>query len=177
MLSPFKTSLVEWDSARLGDSVYASICRCMCDAAKTSACYRYLLHGRIAMLRLFCCVFAIEFIFNPQFDLEPDYIIRKEIRQRIQRCNLRRKILSTFHTRVDNRLIRHFCIVFTPNCPFPFDDHHQNVIHPYWARPHSPLQTASRSNQPCRHCSHVRTDRWDKRKFYRMSASLYGATC
>jgi len=24
------------------------------------------------------------------------------------------------------------------NCPFPFNDHHQNLIHPYQARPHSP---------------------------------------
>ena len=36
-----------------------------------------------------------------------------------------------------------------------------NLIHPYRARPHSPPQTASGSNQPCCHCSHVRTDRWD----------------
>jgi len=63
-------------------------------------------------------------------------------------------------------------LVLTPNCPFPFDDHHQNLIHPYWARPHSPPQTASRSNQPCHHCSHVQTDRWLKRKLYPMSTSL-----
>jgi len=49
-----------------------------------------------------------------------------------------------------------------PNCPFPFDDHHQNLIHPYQARPHSLPQTASRSNHPCHHCSHVRTDRWNE---------------
>ena len=28
-------------------------------------------------------------------------------------------MLSTFHTRVDKRSIRHFCIVFTPNLPLP----------------------------------------------------------
>jgi len=60
-----------------------------------------------------------------------------------------------------------------PNCPFPFDDHHQNLIHPYRAQPHSPPQTASGSDQPCCHCSHVRTDVWDKRNFSRMSAPLY----
>jgi len=27
------------------------------------------------------------------------------------------------------------------NCPFPFDDHHRNLIHPYRARPHSPVTT------------------------------------
>ena len=38
-----------------------------------------------------------------------------------------------------------------PNCPFTLDDYHQNIIHPYQARPHSPPQTASRFNQPFRH--------------------------
>ena len=47
------------------------------------------------------------------------------------------------------------------NSPFPFDDHHQNLIHPCQARPHSPAQTASGSNQPFCHSSHVRADRWD----------------
>jgi len=93
-----------------------------------SASHSYSLYGLIAMLRLFHYIFAHEFLFKTQFDLEPDYIIRKGIRQRIQRCNLRREILSTFHTRVDNRSIHHFCIVFTPNCPFPFNDHHQNLM-------------------------------------------------
>jgi len=65
------------------------------------------------------------------------------------------------------------CRRLTPqNCPFPFDDHHQNLICPHRARPQSPPQTASRSNQPCCHCWDVRTDRWDKRKFNHMSASL-----
>jgi len=86
--------------------------------SKMSACYSYSLHGRIAMLLLFCCVFALEFLFNPQFDLEPDHIIRKQLLCRIQRYILCREILSTFHTRVDNRSIRHFCIVFTRKLPF-----------------------------------------------------------
>ena len=30
------------------------------------------------MLRLFCCIFTLEFLFNPQLDLEPDYIIRNQ---------------------------------------------------------------------------------------------------
>ena len=33
------------------------------------------------------------------------------------------------------------------NRPFPFDDHHQNLMHPFLDRPHSP-QMASGSNQP-----------------------------
>ena len=101
------------------DSAYASICHCTLYHCKMSAGHSYSLHGPIAMLRLFWYIFAHEFLFNPQFNLEPDYIIRKEIRQRIQRRNLCREILSTFHTRVDNRSIRHFCIVFTPKLLLP----------------------------------------------------------
>jgi len=55
--------------------------------------------------------------------------------------------------------------IHPPNCTFPFDDHHQNLIYPYQARPHSPPQTASGSNQPFGHCLHVRTDRWDGQMF------------
>jgi len=51
-----------------------------------------------------------KFLFNPHFNLESDFIIRKKIRHRIQRCNLRREILSTFHTRVDRRSVRHVAI-------------------------------------------------------------------
>jgi len=49
------------------------------------------------------------------------------------------------------------------NCSFPFDDHHQNLIHCLQVRPHSPSQTASQSIHMCGHCSHVRTDRWKRR--------------
>jgi len=62
--------------------------------------------------------------------------------------------------------------IHPPNCPFPFDDHHQNLIHPYQAQPHSPPQTASGSNQSCCHCSHVRTDRCATWEFSNMSALL-----
>jgi len=176
MLSPFKTSRAESDSARLGICVRVQLymlCCCKMTVGTAICCT-----GLSPCCRLFCYVFAHEFLFNPaQFDLEPDYIIRKGIWPRIQRCNLRREILSSFHTRVDHhRSVRHFCIVFvfTPKLPFPFDDRHQNLIHPYRARPLSPHQTASGSNHPCRHCSHLRTDRWHKRKFYHISAPLYG---
>jgi len=36
------------------------------------------------VLRLFCYIFANEFLFNPHFDLEPDFIIKKGIWHRIQ---------------------------------------------------------------------------------------------
>ena len=77
----------------------------------------------LSLLHLFVTfklhVFALGFLFNPQFDLEPEYIIRKPPLRRIQRYILRREILSTFHTWVDNRSIRHVCIVFTPKLPLP----------------------------------------------------------
>jgi len=65
-------------------------------------------HGSLQQL---CCIAILDvfellqsciFRINPHFDLEPDYIIKKPIFQRIRRCNLRREILSTFHTRVDH---------------------------------------------------------------------------
>jgi len=126
----------------------------------------------VAILGVFELLHSCTFRVTPNFDLESDNIIRKLIVHRIQRCNPRREILSmsTFHTRVDHRSVRHFCIVLPLNCPFLFDDHHQNLIHPYRARPHSP------PNPPCCHCSHVHTDRWDKRKLYPMIALLYRVT-
>jgi len=123
-----------------------------------------------------CCVFALEFLFNPQFDLEPDYIIRKPLFCRIQRYILRRKVLSTFHTRVDNRSVHHYCIVFTPKLPLPFRRSPPNLIHPFRAWPHSPPKTASQSNQRCCQCSHLLTDRWQGRMFDHINTSLYGAT-
>jgi len=143
------------------------LCRC-----KMTAGHSYSLHGPITMLRLFCYVFAHKFLFNPQFDLEPDYIVRKGIRQRIQQCNLHREYCQLF---THESIIEQYAIsalYSPPICPFPFDDHHQNLIHPYRAQPHSPPQTASGFSQPCCHCSHVRTDRWDKRKLYPMSAPV-----
>jgi len=59
-----------------------------------------------------------------------------------------------------------------PKLPLPFNDHHRNLIHPFRTRPYSPPQTASRSNQPFCHNSHVHTDTWDKRMSRNMSASL-----
>ena len=66
---------------------------------------------------LFWCVFAHGFLFNPHFDLEPDCII--SLLRRMTWYILRREILSTFHTRVNNRSIGHFCILFTPKLPLP----------------------------------------------------------
>jgi len=129
----------------------------------------------VEVLRLFWYIFAHEFLFNPHFNLEPDYIIRKGIRHRIQRYTVRTEILPIFHTRVNNQSIHHFCIVFTSNPHFDLEpdyDHHQNLIHPYRARPHSPRQSASGSDQPFCHNSHVRTDRWDKQLLRSISALL-----
>jgi len=52
--------------------------------------------------------------------------------------------------------------IHPPNCPCPFDDHHQNLIHPYRARP--PPQRAKRHPDPISRfatASHVRADKWD----------------
>ena len=69
--------------------------------------------------------------------------------------------LFTHESIIDQYAI--FALYSPPNCPFPFDDHHQNLIHRFRARPHSLPQTASQSIYGCRHCSHVRTDRWSSR--------------
>ena len=89
---------------------------------------------------------------------------------------LRREILSTFHTRVDNRSIRHFCIVFTLKLPLPLRrlppksntplPSPTPLITPNGIRIHSPMSPLLTS-----------VDRQiSKRKFYHISASLYGAT-
>jgi len=54
---------------------------------------------------LFCYIFAYEFLFNPHFDLEPSYIIRKGIRHRIQRHTMHTEILPIFDTQVDYRSV------------------------------------------------------------------------
>jgi len=44
-----------------------------------SACSCLVLDGvTIAMLRVLCYVFVHKLLFNAHFDLEPDYIIRKQ---------------------------------------------------------------------------------------------------
>jgi len=102
-------------SLRFGfDPSRKMLCRCQKWLPAPQLCC----HRPIAMLRLFCYGFAREFLFNPHFDLEPDYII-KPIIHRILRYIPHREILSTFHTQVDHRSVRHFCIVFTPKQPLP----------------------------------------------------------
>ena len=58
------------------------------------------------------------------------------------------------------------------NCYFPFNDHHQNLIHPYQARCHSSPQTVSGSNQMFCHSSFLRIDRWATWMFCNKSAPL-----
>jgi len=85
----------------------------------------------------------------------------------MQRYIVRTEILPILHTRVDNRSIRHFGIVFTPKLSLPL-----RRSPPKSNTPHSPPQTASGSNQRCCHCSHLRTDRWLGRMFRTNSAPL-----
>jgi len=50
----------------------------------------------VEVLRLFCYIFSHEFLFNLHFDLEPDYIIRKGIRHRIEQYPCVRKYCQLF---------------------------------------------------------------------------------
>jgi len=122
-----------------------------------------------------CYVFVHKFLFNPHFDLEHDYIIRKGIRHRIQRYAVRTEILPVFHmsrlsismsvypyvaivkywTKMPNDARNH-----ARNSPLPLRHVDFHLTHECMGPPHSPRQTASGSNQPCCPSSHVRTDRW-----------------
>jgi len=57
MLSPFKTSLAEWHSARLGVSAYVSVCRCTLTAAKWLLGHNYSRAGVSP-----CCVCFVAFL-------------------------------------------------------------------------------------------------------------------
>ena len=111
--------------------------------------------------RVFRVNFAHEFRVNPHFDLEPDYIIRKPLLHRILRYIPHREILSTFHTRVENRSVpwsvRHVAIEingaeFTQNAEnharnslFPLRHVDFHLTHECLGPPHSSRQTTARS--------------------------------
>jgi len=111
----------------------------------------------VAMLRVLCYVFANKFPLQPYFNLEPDYIIRKPIVHRIQRYILHREILSTFHTRVDHRSVRHFTTVnnrtkisknarnHARNSPFPLRYVDFHLTHECLGPPHSPRSIVIRT--------------------------------
>jgi len=61
---------------------------------------------------------------------------------------------------------------FTPKLPLPLRRSPPNSNTPIPSPTPLTPQTASKSNQQCCHYSHVRTDRWHKRKFYPISAPL-----
>jgi len=68
--------------------------------------------------------------------------------------------------------------IHPPNCPFPFDDHHQNLIHRFRARPDSPPQTGI-AIHPRVWPQFTPADRQTEvawRMFSTKSASLYAAT-
>jgi len=154
------------------DSAFASVCRCMLYRCKMTAGRSYSLHGPIAMLHLFCYIFAHEFFFNPNsiLNLTISYESQSFTEFNDTFCVGKCCQLFTHKSIVDQYAIS--ALYSPPNCPFPFDDYHQNLIHPYRALPHSPPQTTSWSNLPCCHCSHVRTDRWEGRMFDPISAPL-----
>jgi len=123
----------------------------------------------VAILGVFELLHSCTFRVNPHFDLEPDYIIRKPIVPEFNDVICVGKYCQLF---IHESIIDQYAIsalYSPPNCPFPFDDHHQNLIHPLLDRPLSPSQTASGSNQPFRHssllCTDRLTDRWSRRMF------------
>jgi len=119
MLSPFKMSLAKWDSARLRTRRMRPYAGVRSTAAKCLPAIAIHHMGVSPSCACFVTFLHMNFSSTPQFDLEPDYIIRKLIDHRILWHIWRREILSTFHTWVDNRSIHHFCIVFTPKLPLP----------------------------------------------------------
>ena len=73
---------------------------------------------------------------------------------------------------IKSSLVTLGCPTFTPqNCLFP-STISTHLICSSLDRPYLPPQTASGSNQPFCHSSHVRTDRWDVRMFSNISALL-----
>jgi len=90
------------------------------------------------VLRLFCYIFAHEFLFNPHFDLEPDYVIRKGIRHRIQQYTVRMETLPIFHTRLS---------ISRPMSVYPYV-----AIVKYWTKmPNNARNHARNSPFPLRH--------------------------
>ena len=72
---------------------------------------------------------------------------------------------NSFNTHISTPYTSNFtldtvvCPKFTLKTALPFDDHHQNLIHPYQARPLSPSATAYGSTQPFCHNTDRQTDR------------------
>ena len=108
-------------------------------------------------MRVFYCYIRVHFASTPTLILNIDYIIRKPIVHRIQRYIPHREILSTFHTRVDHRSVRHLCIInytveflknagnHARNRPFPLRHVDFHLTHECLGPPHSPRQTTARS--------------------------------
>jgi len=132
------------------------LCNASAANGRASACYCY------RSQHLFWYVFAHEFLFNPHFDLEPNYIIRKPHFHRILQYIPRREMLSTFHTRVENQSVpwsvRHVAIEIygaefskyaknhARNSPFPsrYVDFH--LTHECLGQPHLPSHTTAWRN-------------------------------
>jgi len=120
---------------------------------------------RMAILRVLSLTFLYISPQPPLQNLEPDYIVRKPMKHRLQRYIVRQES-------------PHWLQWYTPNSPqnspFPFDDHHQNVIHPVLDRPLSPPKrhpypincfgTVHFADRP------TDWDRWSRRAFHTMSA-------
>jgi len=124
---------------------YAGVC---CTAAKWLLGHSYSLQGHITMLHLFFLRFCTWISLQPPIRSWTWLYYKKATPSQN----------STIHSAYGNivnfsheSIIDQYAIsalYSPPNCPFPFDDHHQNLIHPFRARPHSPPQTASSDVRP-----------------------------
>jgi len=114
-------------------------------AAELPFCMCQLLH--------FCHLLS-----NPSIDPKLEYISGKPVKCRFQRCIVHAEILSTFHAWVEYISLTKYAIEtigpvgqMTPKSSLPLEACGPYLMHECLGWPHSPPQTASRSNQPFCH--------------------------
>ena len=125
-----------------------------------------------AVERPFCVLYFCQLLSNPSIDLKLEYIFGKSVKRGCQRYIVCMEILSTVPIGYNGMPQIH-----PQNCPFPFDDHHQNLIHPLLNRP---LSLPKRHLDPisrfatAHFCGQtdLPTDRWSRRMFCTMRAPL-----
>ena len=128
--------------------------------------YNSLLLG-LAAWHDFCVKWLLrlcKLLVNCNFDLEPDYVyfFGRTINRLFQQYIVCTEILSTFHARVKYIYVKKYTIQTNGNekPPLPLGGHGPHLIHSSLDRPHSPPQTASRSNQPCCHSTSYGPTNW-----------------
>jgi len=104
----------------------------------------------MAILRVLSVTFFCTFLLNPHCDLEPDFIIRKQMKHRFQRYIVHMEMFSIFHTRfkyISRQTIRHSahsnekganavkCQKPCQKQPLPLETRRPHLIHQCWAHP------------------------------------------